>query len=251
MIDKHKFQVGVLVPMGSTVHEAEFSRMPHDQVEFRFAGFALPPSVSPTFCAELADAVKEPMHVLRRWGADVMLLGCTTASMKCEDTPWRSRLEDLAQVPLLTAAGASREAFAALGLRRVIVATPYGPTSNAIIRDFLAASAIDIVRLEGMNLDDTVEHWAATVPSLSAAHVLSYSIALETNGSDGLYLPCTGMTSVSVIDAYEKQTGKPATSSVQAGYRSVLAVLGLEPDCPECGALLARHPVRKCGEGVE
>ena len=239
---KRRHRVGVLVPQGGTVHEAEFDRMPHEQVEFRFAGFALPAPDLATFCADLVAAIAAPIDMLRRWGADLMLLGCTTASMACEDTPWRSMLADLANVPLVTAAGASRAALARLGLRRVAVATPYGAVSNAVVRRFLEASSIDVVRLAGMDLDASPERWSTTVPGLTSDDVLDFSLRLDGPDVDGLYLPCTGMVSVDVVESYEKRMGKTATSSVQAGYWSVLNELGLESRRADQGRLLRQGP---------
>lgn len=226
------------------MHEAEFGRMPHGQVEFRFENFALPVPGAPVFCADLVAAVSAPMAALRQWGADLMLLGCTTASMSCEDTPWRAALENEAGVLLVTAAGASREAFAALGLHRLTVITPYGPVNNGIVRAFLDASGIEPVRLDGLGLDGSAERWAEAVPTLTMERVLDHALALDSADADGLYLPCTGMVSVAVVDAYEKRTGKPATSSVQASYRTMMAALGLPPSCADRGRLLGAPPGR-------
>lgn len=237
-----RYRVGVLVPQGSTVHEAEFGRMPHDGVEFHFGGFALPAPGTAAFHANLVAAVSEPMNALRQWGADLMLLGCTTASMSCEDTPWRSALADLAGVPLVTAADASRAALPRLGLRRVAVVTPYGAVNNEIVRRFLEVSSIDVVRLEGMALDASVECWSAVVSALTPDCVLDYSLRLDGPDIDGLYLPCTGLVSVAVVENYEKRTGKAATSSVQASYWSVLNELGLESRRVYEGRLLRGSP---------
>ena len=241
MVVDRRYRVGVLVPQGSIMHEAEFRQMPHNQVEFRFEGFALPVLGAAAFCAELVAAVSAPMAALRRWGADLMLLGCTTASMSCEDTPWRRVLADLAGVPLVTAAGASRAAFAALGLHRVAVATPYGPLSNEIVRRFLEESSIEVDRLEGMGLDSTADRWSA-VPTLTADHILNYSLLFASVDIDGLYLPCTAMASVAVVNGYEKETGKVATSSVQASYWFALKELNLPLCLDACGRLLRSVP---------
>ena len=242
---EHRYRVGVLVPQGNTVHAAEFNRMPHDQAEFRFEPFALPQPGAGDFCRTLVEAVRAPMPARRDWGVDAMLLGCTAASMSSEGTRWQAELERLASVPLVTAAGASRDAFAALGLQRLAVATPYGAASNAIVRAFLERSGIVVVALEGLGLDETAERWTAAAPTLTVERVLDYSLSVDTPEADGVYLPCAGMISVAVIHAYEQRTGKPATSSVQASYWSILATLDLSSSQGNSGRLLGDCVVSK------
>ena len=239
---ERRYRVGVLVPQGSAVHEAEFGRMPHDQVEFRFASFVLPAPCTAAFCARLVAAVSVPMNALRQWGVDLVLLGCTTASISCEDTPWRSVLADLAGVPLVTAAGASRAALATLGLRRLAVVTPYRAASNAIVRRFLECSSTEFVRIDGIDFEAPPERWSAVVGAITPDAILHRSLRLDGPDVDGLYLPCTGMVSVAVVKTFERRTGKTATSSVQAAYWSVLNALGLESRRADEGLLLRRNP---------
>jgi hypothetical protein len=135
-------RIGVLVPAGNTIHEREFLALRPEGVEFRFAGFAYPPAGAADFCADLFAHMRAPVAELRAWGAQALLVGCTTASMLCADPAREAQLQSLAGVPVVTAASAVREALAALGLRRIAVATPYGARGNGVVVDYLRTIGI-------------------------------------------------------------------------------------------------------------
>jgi maleate cis-trans isomerase len=221
-------RIGVLVPAGNTVHEAEFARLRPAGVEFAFRGFAYPSADSADFCGDLAQRMAAPMAELRDWGAVLMLIGCTTASMKCCEPAQEARFAALAGVPVVTAAAASREAFAALQLRSLAVATPYGDSGNATVAQFLRADGMTVAAIAGLGLDRSPEVWKTEAVTLPARRVADFAAATDVPAADAMYLPCTGVGSIEAIDLFEQQQRKPAVSSVQAGYWACLRRLGIE-----------------------
>ncbi len=162
-------RIGVLVPAGNTIHEREFDALRPAGVAFRFAGFAYPPADAADFCVDLAARMAEPVAALREWGARLLLVGCTAASMRCADPASEARLAQLAGVPVVTAASAVRDACAALGLKRLVVATPYGAASNGIVTRYLRSIGIEVTvaAIRGLDLDRSPEVWKREVPALS------------------------------------------------------------------------------------
>jgi maleate cis-trans isomerase len=232
-------RIGVLVPDGNTVHEREFAAFPSREVEFRFAGFSYPPGTAADFCSELAARMTAPLATLRHWGAQLVLVGCTTASMTCAGAAQHARIEALAGVPVITAASAVREAIAALKLRRFTVATPYGELGNRVVAGYLESIGAEVVALGGLNLDRSIDVWLREAPSLTPLQLLEFSLRLDTAGSQALYLPCTGIGSIDTIELFERRTGKIALSSVQAGYWASLRRLGIDGRHAGHGRLLA------------
>jgi maleate cis-trans isomerase len=232
-------RIGVLVPAGNTIHEREFAMLRPAGVAFRFAGFTYPPAGAPDFCADLFAQMREPVAELRAWGAAALLVGCTTASMLCADPAREAQLQALAGVPVVTAASAVREALAALGLRRIVVATPYGARGNGVVVDYLRTIGIETVAIRGLELDRSPDVWQREAPALTPQQVLELGLSIDAPAAEALYLPCTGIGSVEAVELYERRTGKPALSSVQAGFWSTLRRLGIDARRGGAGRLVA------------
>mgnify|MGYP000449591900 CR=1 FL=1 len=232
-------RVGVLVPAGNTIHEREFAALRPDGVEFRFAGFSYPPMGTVDFCANLFGQMQAPVGELRGWGAEALLVGCTTASMLCADPAREAELQRLAGVPVITAASAVRAALGALGLTRLAVATPYGTRGNGVVVDYLRSIGIETVAIRGLDLDRAPEVWKREAPALTPQQVVDLGLSIDGPAAEALYLPCTGIGSVEAIDLYERRAGKPALSSVQAGFWATMRRLGIDGRQGGAGRLVA------------
>ena len=235
-------RIGVLVPAGNTLHEREFEALRPEGVAFRFAAFTYPPAGAADFCVDLTTRMAPPIAELRDWGAQLLLVGCTAASMRCADAQTDGRLARLAGVPVVTAASAAREAFAALGLKRVAVATPYGAASNGIVSRFLESIGVHVDAIRGLDLDRSPEVWKREVPALTPQQVCELGLSIDAAPVEALYLPCTGLASIEAIERFERRTGKPALSSVQAGFWASLRRLGVDGRRTGAGRLLANWP---------
>ncbi len=242
MIERNDRRVGVLVPQGNVTHELEFATLRPAGVTFRFDAFAYPAAGTVDFCRGLSQQMAEPLTRLKDWGAEVVLVGCTTASMSCAYPSFVRTLQSEVDVPIVTAAQASRSACVALGLRSLAVATPYGQPNNRIVADFLRSASIDVANIQGLGLDATPQLWKEHALRLTPADFLAFSRRVDVPAAQGIYLPCTGLPSIAIIDALELSVGKPVLSSVQAGFWAVLNQLGVRARSNEGGHLLRHWP---------
>ena len=230
--------VGVLVPEGNLIHEREFGRLRPAGVSFCFAGFSYPASGSADFCGDLLAQMVAPIEILRAQGAQLILLGCTTASMSCAREAWCARLEKIAGVPVITAAGASSQAMTALKLNAVAVATPYGDANNLIVENFIRTLGVEVASIKGLGLDRSMDLWRERAPHLTTQEVLNFSLSIDVSGAQAMYLPCTGIGSLEALELFEGKTGKPAFSSVSAGYWASLRRLGCDGRTKGYGRLI-------------
>jgi arylmalonate decarboxylase len=229
-------RIGILVPAGNVVHEREFARLRPRAVSFRFAGFHYPMG-GPGFCSDILRELDAPLHELGAWGARIVLLGCTTASMLCAGEGWQARLQEIAQVPVITAAAAVSKALTALNIRALAVATPYGESNNRIITQYLESRQVTVSAIRGMALDRSPEAWRAA-SAVNAEQMLNLALDVDVAAAEGLFLPCTGVVSLAALDPFERLRGKPALSSVQAGFWASLQHLGIDGRCADGGRLL-------------
>lgn len=241
-------RIGVLVPAGNTLHAREFVALeamapPASPIEFVFRDFSYPAPGVGDFCSALAMQFAPPLAQLRAAGVSAVLIGCTAASMRCASPAYDAALAELAGAPVITAAGATRWALHALGLQRIVVATPYGAASNTIVRDYLESLGVTVAAIEGFGYDASPEIWAREVPQVDGPRGVEFALQIESRAAapavQGVYFPCTGMASVEAIGAYETRTGRVAIGSVLAGYWATLGLLGLLAPAPAGPKLLA------------
>lgn len=240
-------RIGVLVPAGNTVHEAEFTALRPAGVEFSFRQFVQPAAGTREWCGELRACMAPALADLSAWDARVVLIGCTAASMRCAAPGFVADLERLAGAPIVTAAAASRDACMALGLKSVAVATPYGPANNRIIADYLRSAGIAVAALEGLAYDASPELWKQGTSSLVPERLVDYARTIDVPQAQGMYFPCTGVASLDAIARFEQLAGKPATSSVQAGWWAALRRAGIDGRREGAGRLLAEWPALASG----
>lgn len=230
-------RLGVLVPTGNSLHEQEFNRLRPTGLSFRFREFSYPPAGA-TFCDQLWHGLEQPSRDLAAWGAELVLIGCTTASMGCTDLGGQRRLEETVGVPILSAAQAVREAIAALQVHRLAVATPYGDANNRIVSHYLQSIGVGVSAIAGLGLDGSPESWATARGSLGKERLYGLAASLDSADTEALYLPCTGVASLEIIDRFERTTAKPALSSVQAGFWASLRRLGIDGSGSNAGRLV-------------
>jgi maleate cis-trans isomerase len=220
-------RIGLVVPRGNVVHEREIEQLRPRGVTFRTLPFDYPLGAD-DFCTSFTAALQPVLREFRHWGAEAVLVGCTTASMMCAPREFASELAEAAGAPVITAAAASKRAAEALGVCRLAVASPYGDPNNAILTAFLHSQGFEIVSMEALGLDVDLATWRAKAIPMPAEEVLALCLAADVDRAEAVYLPCTGVGSLGAIELFERRTGKLAFSSVQAGFWATLREVGID-----------------------
>lgn len=230
-------RIGVLVPWGNTAHEREFNALRSTDVQFAFRTFCYPASRTPRFCDELAQGMIVPARELAQWGAELIVIGCTTASMICAAFH-DSGFESLLELPVVTAATAMREVIEAWDVPHLAVATPYGSANNAVVIDYLHSLGVRVTSIKGLDLDRSTEAWRAAVPALTPQRIFELAKSPDCADAQAVYLPCTAVGSLDIIDELERATGKAVFSAVLAAYWASLERLNIDGRRLDRGRLL-------------
>jgi maleate isomerase len=133
-------------------------------------------------------------------------------------------------VPVVTPITAAVAAARSLGMKRLSMLTPYVDSVSEPIRAYLEHNGIEVLNVASFGLESDVD--MARIPP-DAIH----AAALEAchDDADGLFISCTALRAVEVIDALERTLKKPVISSVQclfwqslreAGYRKFIDGFG-------------------------
>lgn len=233
-------RIGVIVPKSNTTNEVEFNRMKPDGVTVHFTRFALHTDpAADGFKAMLADT-REGCEELRLCNVDTIAFGCTAASMACPPELLKATMQAVTPVPSTSTAQAINDALAAVGARKIAVATPYTDRMNQGIKGFLERSGFTVLAIKGLGLGETPEttmRMSRVPPNEVYAHVKS----VDRADAEAILVSCTDFGSLDVIAPLEAELGKAVISSNTATFRAALRGLGIADRLHGFGRLLTLH----------
>lgn len=157
--------------------------------------------------------------------------GCTSGSVVIGDAALAATIDTVRPgVPVQTPPLAAVQGFRALGVRRLSLVTPYLPETTAPMADYFRAAGFDLLRIEGMGLADDRD-----IARLPAEAILDTIRAADDSRSEAIFLACTALPVLALIDRIEAMLGKPVISANQALAWAMLRAAGLPGTGP--GAL--------------
>ena len=123
----------------------------------------------------------------------------------------------------------------AVGLKRVVMATPFPEDQDERLVKFLAHDGIEVVAFKGLGCPNSHVIW--DLPP-KTGYDLATSLLRQHPDVDGVYMPCNKWRIVSVIDRIEKESGKPVVTNTQAWVWEALRTMGIKDRIPGYGRLL-------------
>lgn len=144
--------------------------------------------------------------------------GCTSASITLGDAAVDEAIGRARPgVPVITPARAAREAFAAIGTRRIALLTPYVVETTGPVAEYFSDAGFDVVRTCCLELADDRD-----IARLSADTLLAAARAADTPEAEALFISCTSTPALGLIAKIEARLGKPVVSSNQASLWRML-----------------------------
>jgi maleate isomerase len=108
----------------------------------------------------------------------------------------------------VTTSGALLEALAALGVRRLAVATPYVESVTARLHDYLAEAGVTTVSGAHLGLEAGI--WK--VPYETTARLVREA---DSPGADAVFVSCTNLPTYELVAPLERELGKPVLTANQ------------------------------------
>jgi maleate isomerase len=136
-----------------------------------------------------------------------------------------------AGAPAVTVSGALLDALGALGARAVAIGTPYDAPVTERLAAFLAEAGYPAVRGACLGLSGDIARVEADTTARLAR-------AADSPGADVVFLSCTNLRTLDVLDDLEAELGKPVLSANQVAAWAALRAGGLPQ--PEAGYRLFR-----------
>lgn len=137
---------------------------------------------------------------------------CTAASVVIGDKgiaqAIRTHFPDTAVVtPSLSAV----YAFRTLGVKKISVLTPYTIETSQPMAQYFSQQGIDIHQFHCLGIEDDRE-----MARVSSQSIIQAALAVDCPKSEALFISCTGLPAVAVIQQLEDTLGKPVVTSNQA-----------------------------------
>jgi maleate cis-trans isomerase len=231
-------RIGMIIPSVNSMTEPQFNHFAPPGLAVHVARARVAgPWKRPL--AAMAEEIATSAKLLSDVAPDLIVFHCTDTSMTLGPQGEGRILDIVGDATGIAAVATSRlvlEALQALGLRKLILLSPY--KSNQAIIDYLRATGFAVVHDVALALEPlafarvTPREWT----ELARQH--------DRPEADGIFLSCTNTTQIEAIADIERALGKPVVNSNQAVLWGCLkrlkASLGPLPPMPELGQLM-RH----------
>ncbi len=233
--DRGRGRIGFIVPVSNSNLEPDMVAMRPEGVSLHFmraGGYDLEQIPDSAQMRQFAESSLDGViHALCAARPDVVAYGCTSATLSFGpdyDGEFRKKIEHLAGVPAITAAGALIETLRDLEVKTVSFASPYTLQLNREGAAFLSDCGIEVadVAYVGEDLGNYGQG------ELSPAEVLALGLECDHVDAQAVVLSCTDMRAVEVIEELEGVLKKPVVSSNQAIMYAASKRLGLSSRVP-------------------
>ena len=231
-------RIGLLVPSINTTMETEFWRIAPPGVSVHSARIAGGRHGTPEELRSMENASKAAARDVAMVEPDVVVYGCTSGSF-FEGPEWNRKIcEQLTEItgaPTVTTAGAMAACLMAGGHKNVAVVTPYVELTNERLKDFLRAHGIKVTHLGTFDMLDMFDH-----AKIQPEEIYRKVKEADSADTEALFVACTQLRAMEVLDMLERDLGKPVYSAIQATAWEAYAAMGVDPKISDCGSLLRK-----------
>lgn len=227
-------RIGLIIPSVNTTIEPEFNAMKPEQVSVHTTRLVFVDGGSVEGLKQMAEGIEEASRLLASAGVDIIAYGCTTGSL-VKGIGWDreliAQIEKVSGIPATTTATAVIRTFETLRIRKVAVATPYSKELNLRLKEFFKSHGIEVTSMKGLDIHG--EELRHASPEITA------DLAREVNAreAEAIFISCTNLKSITVIDKLEKELKKVVFSSNTATMWDVIKRLCIHEQSDGYGKL--------------
>ncbi|MBT5434564.1 MAG: arylmalonate decarboxylase [Rhodospirillaceae bacterium] len=128
------------------------------------------------------------------------------------------------------------DAMQALGLKKIVVGTPYIDEVNHFEADFLVDRGFDVLDIQGLRILSGID-----MCLVEPDDIVKLALEIDRPDADGIFISCSALRTVEVIEEIERRTGKPVVGSNQALVWRMMRLAGIEDRIEGMGRLFREH----------
>jgi maleate cis-trans isomerase len=217
-------KVLLVVPANNTTMEPELRALYPEASDILVARVKRPPTMLtvesiPAYGRATIEAVA-PFIAAK---ADLVVYGCTAAGFLA-GPDGNARMVDALHratgAPVVSTAEAMIEALRASNVSRTAVVTPYLKAVNDGLEGYLQTSGITVERLDSFLCETT-----DALGRITAEEVEAKALATMTPATPALFIACSQLPTLAIIEPLRRRLGVPVWSSIQATAWSGARVL--------------------------
>ncbi len=232
-------RIGLIVPSSNCLSEQQFHRYAPAGVDIQVTRIRMTAKWHKPL-AELAAIIADAAATLSDTKPDLILFNCTGTSME-EGLEGEERIRAVVETasgcPALTTSEAINEALKVLGLRTLVLISPYAKATNLHEIAYLEEAGFQVIHDFALGLAGGQSYIA--VPPARWQEIALENIRAD---ADGYFLSCTNTTMIETIDELEGRLGKPVVTSNQAALWACLKRLKISTPIAGLGGLFNQRP---------
>ena len=226
-------RIGLIIPSSNSLTEPQFHHYLPPGVtahitRLRMAGKFRKP------LAELKPSLIEAAEAISDVRPEMIVFHCTANSMEnglAHEAAIVEIIQQASGCPTISTAQAITGAFDRVGIKRLVLVSPYVKTTNQHEVRYLAEAGYTVVHELGLGLES---HAYAKVTPEDWKKVVKENTRDE---ADGYFLSCTNTRMIEAIDDLERELNKPVVNSNQAVLWTCLNRLGIRASGEKLGRL--------------
>lgn len=228
----HRAIIGVMTPAMNTVVQPELELLRPQGVTNQMQRFRLGGET-------VSDDIVEEAEKLMDCNPVALCIGLTTDAGPGGVQKLASRCGELAArigVPVCNASEADHAALRAFGAKRVAVVTPFNAEVDKVVQANVEQAGFTVTAIKGTE--------APTLPEICETpldKIRDVFRQVAEADCDAFLQVGTALPVVAMIDALERELGKPIVACNAAVYWQTLRAVGIDDPVPGFGRLLADH----------
>lgn len=227
-------EIGLINPGTGASMERDFHRFVPEGVGVITTRVPFGGMPSPEGLMEMADLLEDTARVFSTRPHDLVMFGCTSGSLiggPGFDQECIQRIERASGAPGLTTSTVLMEGFKALGVSKVAAITPYPDNTNEIEKHFLESHGIGVTGIQGM------KQMEKSIADIQPSFVYQKVKAMDLTGADAIFISCTGLNVLDIIEDIETDFGLPVVTSNQVTLWGALRHARVGVKIPKLGKL--------------
>lgn len=145
-------------------------------------------------------------------------------------------VKQITPIPASTVLTAVIRGCRAVGLKRIVMASPFPEDQDQRLIKFIEHYGIEVVAFRGLGCPNADVIWE--LPPASG-YDLATALLRAHPDVDGVYLPCNKWRTISVIERIEQASGRPVITNTQAWVWEALRLMNMREPIPGYGRLLS------------
>ncbi|MGI5970926.1 MAG: maleate cis-trans isomerase family protein [Oscillospiraceae bacterium] len=231
-------RIGVIYPGGGWSHIEDFYKLAPKGVTIGGAGVPRHKDESYEEMLRLDEWVVDRAANLAAYKPECVIWACTAGSFlkgKGHDERLIKEMEAATGAPCTTTSTAIKCAFEELGIKKFALATPYPHDVNLVEKKFFEDNGFVVTNMAELDIIDNL-----IIANISPNVLYHLAKAADTPDADAVFISCTGLDTLDIIEPLEYDLGKPVITSNQASYWHAFKLARVGEPIKGYGTLLDR-----------